>query len=90
MFSVLPKPACTTFAQSNIFSLNILLSLNYFALALTGLKIVGGQGTEHGQFGAFITKVKKGSIADTVGHLRPGQLVVQLCFRDLLNPFNTK
>ena len=28
--------------------------------------------TEAGYLGAFITKVKKGSIADTVGHLRPG------------------
>ncbi|XP_069106028.1 regulating synaptic membrane exocytosis protein 2-like isoform X6 [Argopecten irradians] len=45
--------------------------------AILGLKIVGGQGTEQGQFGAFITKVKKGSIADTVGHLRPGDEVIE-------------
>jgi len=42
-------------------------------LYISGLKIVGGRRTEAGQFGAFITKVKKGSIADTVGHLRRGQ-----------------
>ena len=29
--------------------------------------------TESGYLGAFITKVKKGSIADTVGHLRAGR-----------------
>lgn len=37
-----------------------------------GLSIVGGRETPLGQHGAYITKVKKGSIADTVGHLRPG------------------
>ena len=29
--------------------------------------------TRHGYLGAFITKVKKGSIADTVGHLHAGK-----------------
>lgn len=28
--------------------------------------------TESGRLGAFITKVKKGSLADVVGHLRAG------------------
>ncbi|KAK3088809.1 hypothetical protein FSP39_024004 [Pinctada imbricata] len=42
--------------------------------AILGLKIVGGRKTDQGQFGAFITKVKKGSIADTYGHLRPVKL----------------
>lgn len=28
--------------------------------------------TETGRLGAFITKVKKGSLADVVGHLRAG------------------
>lgn len=28
--------------------------------------------TEAGRLGAFITKVKKGSLADVVGHLRAG------------------
>lgn len=31
--------------------------------------------TESGRLCAFITKVKKGSLADTVGHLRPGMRV---------------
>lgn len=30
--------------------------------------------TEAGRLCAFITKVKRGSLADTVGHLRPGEL----------------
>ncbi|XP_026105817.1 regulating synaptic membrane exocytosis protein 1-like [Carassius auratus] len=41
--------------------------------ALIGLKVVGGKITETGRLGAFITKVKKGSIADVVGHLRAGE-----------------
>uniref|UniRef100_A0A0L8FII0 Regulating synaptic membrane exocytosis protein 2 n=1 Tax=Octopus bimaculoides TaxID=37653 RepID=A0A0L8FII0_OCTBM len=39
--------------------------------------------TEKGQLGAFITKVKKGSIADTVGHLRAGDEVVEWNGRSL-------
>lgn len=31
--------------------------------------------TESGRLCAFITKVKKGSLADTVGHLRPGRFL---------------
>uniref|UniRef100_H3AZR6 Regulating synaptic membrane exocytosis 1 n=1 Tax=Latimeria chalumnae TaxID=7897 RepID=H3AZR6_LATCH len=38
--------------------------------ALLGLKVVGGKMTDAGRLGAFITKVKKGSLADVVGHLR--------------------
>jgi regulating synaptic membrane exocytosis protein 1/regulating synaptic membrane exocytosis protein 2 len=38
------------------------------------LKIVGGRMTDAGSYAAYITKVKKGSIADTVGHLRAGML----------------
>ncbi|KAK3576252.1 hypothetical protein CHS0354_027051 [Potamilus streckersoni] len=51
--------------------------------AILGLKIVGGRVTDKGTFGAFITKVKKGSIADTVGHLRPGDEVVEWNGRSL-------
>ncbi|MBZ3885785.1 Regulating synaptic membrane exocytosis protein 1 [Sciurus carolinensis] len=40
--------------------------------ALLGLKVVGGKMTDLGRLGAFITKVKKGSLADVVGHLRAG------------------
>ncbi|XP_061083445.1 regulating synaptic membrane exocytosis protein 1-like [Conger conger] len=45
--------------------------------ALLGLKVVGGKVTETGRLGAFITKVKKGSLADVVGHLRAGDEVLQ-------------
>ncbi|XP_054885171.1 regulating synaptic membrane exocytosis protein 1-like isoform X5 [Poeciliopsis prolifica] len=45
--------------------------------ALLGLKVVGGRVTESGRLGAFITKVKKGSLADIVGHLRAGDEVLQ-------------
>lgn len=36
-------------------------------------QVVGGKMTESGRLCAFITKVKRGSLADTVGHLRPGE-----------------
>lgn len=43
-------------------------------LILSSFKqVVGGKMTESGRLCAFITKVKKGSLADTVGHLRPGK-----------------
>ena len=40
---------------------------------ILGLKIVGGKTMENGKLGAVIEKVKRGSIADQVGHLRPGK-----------------
>ena len=43
--------------------------------AILGLKVIGGKMKEAGRLGAFISKVKRGSIADTVGHLRAGQSV---------------
>ncbi|XP_059903394.1 regulating synaptic membrane exocytosis protein 1 [Gadus macrocephalus] len=45
--------------------------------SLLGLKVVGGKMTAMGRLGAFITKVKKGSLADVVGHLRAGDEVLQ-------------
>ncbi|XP_011786550.1 PREDICTED: regulating synaptic membrane exocytosis protein 2 isoform X1 [Colobus angolensis palliatus] len=45
--------------------------------AMLGLKVVGGKMTESGRLCAFITKVKKGSLADTVGHLKPGDEVLE-------------
>ncbi|XP_054636262.1 regulating synaptic membrane exocytosis protein 1 isoform X14 [Dunckerocampus dactyliophorus] len=45
--------------------------------SLLGLKVIGGKMTETGRLGAFITKVKKGSLADVVGHLRAGDEVLQ-------------
>lgn len=41
-------------------------------LTVALLQVVGGKMTESGRLCAFITKVKRGSLADTVGHLRPG------------------
>ena len=48
------------------------------AIFSSGLKIVGGRLTEKGTYAAYITKVKKGSIADTAGHLRPGKLTINI------------
>ncbi|CAB1350424.1 unnamed protein product, partial [Coregonus sp. 'balchen'] len=45
--------------------------------ALLGLKVVGGKMMDSGRLCAFITKVKRGSLADTVGHLRPGDQVLE-------------
>ncbi|KAG8444891.1 hypothetical protein GDO86_009882 [Hymenochirus boettgeri] len=45
--------------------------------SLLGLKVVGGKMLESGRLGAFITKVKKGSLADVVGHLRAGDEVLE-------------
>lgn len=40
--------------------------------AILGLKIAGGRLLDSGHRGAVIEKVKKGSIADVEGQLRPG------------------
>ncbi|XP_044531296.1 regulating synaptic membrane exocytosis protein 1 [Gracilinanus agilis] len=40
-------------------------------------QVVGGKMTDLGRLGAFITKVKKGSLADVVGHLRAGDEVLE-------------
>lgn len=37
-----------------------------------GLKVIGGQLLSNGRIGAIIEKVKRGSIADQEGHLKPG------------------
>lgn len=52
--------------------------------AILGLKVVGGKILEHGHKGAVIEKVKKGSIADIEGQLRPG-LFFFLVFPSMLN-----
>ena len=44
---------------------------------ILGLKVVGGKQITSGYFGALIEKVKKGSVADTVGHLLPGKYFVK-------------
>ncbi len=40
---------------------------------ILGLKVVGGKLLPNGRYSAIIEKVKKGSVADTVGHLLPGK-----------------
>nr|XP_039257087.1 regulating synaptic membrane exocytosis protein 2-like isoform X3 [Styela clava] len=53
--------------------------------ALLGLKVVGGKTTPSGRLGAFVTKVKKGSLADTIGHLKPGDEIIswnKFCLQD--------
>ncbi|KAJ8020316.1 Regulating synaptic membrane exocytosis protein 2 [Holothuria leucospilota] len=51
--------------------------------AILGLKVVGGKRKEAGNLGAFISRVKRGSIADTVGHLRQGDEVLSWNGHDL-------
>ncbi|XP_076307331.1 regulating synaptic membrane exocytosis protein 2-like isoform X2 [Tachypleus tridentatus] len=51
--------------------------------AILGLKVVGGRFLESGRLGALVEKVKKGSVADTVGHLRPGDEVLEWNGRSL-------
>ncbi|EJD75259.1 rab-3-interacting molecule unc-10 [Loa loa] len=50
-----------------------------------GLKVVGGRRSDTGRLGAFITRVKPGSVADTVGHLREGDEVLEWNGRQLQN-----
>ncbi|KHJ98912.1 C2 domain protein [Oesophagostomum dentatum] len=42
-----------------------------------GLKVVGGRRTDTGRLGAFITRVKPGSVADLIGRLRAGDEVLE-------------
>uniref|UniRef100_A0A5S6QYQ2 Rab-3-interacting molecule unc-10 n=1 Tax=Trichuris muris TaxID=70415 RepID=A0A5S6QYQ2_TRIMR len=50
-----------------------------------GLKVVGGRSTPAGRLGAFITKVKRGSVADTTGRLVPGDEVLEWNGQSLQN-----
>ena len=49
-----------------------------FSAAILGLKVGGGKILDTGKIGALVEKVKKGSIADSVGHLRPGTYIYGL------------
>ena len=53
--------------------------------SLLGLKVVGGKTLHNNRCGAVIEKVKKGSIADTIGHLLPGDEVLEWNGRSLQN-----
>ena len=43
--------------------------------SFVGVHVVGGKMKEAGKLGAFISRVKQGSIADTVGQLRAGKVL---------------
>ena len=45
--------------------------------AILGMKVIGGRVIDSGRLGARIERVKKGSIADTIGRLRPGDEVLE-------------
>ena len=46
---------------------------NPSSASILGLKVVGGKRVDqHGRLAAVVEKVKRGSVADTIGHLRPG------------------
>lgn len=45
---------------------------NPSSAAILGLKVVGGKRVDNGRLAAIVEKVKRGSVADTIGHLRPG------------------
>ncbi|GFS49951.1 regulating synaptic membrane exocytosis protein 2 [Nephila pilipes] len=53
--------------------------------AMLGLRIAGGRLLESGQVGAVVDKVVRGSIADTVGQVRPGDEVLEWNGRNLQN-----
>ena len=44
--------------------------------SILGLKVMGGKLLPTGRYGAVIEKVKKGSAADTIGHLLPGKTII--------------
>ncbi len=46
---------------------------------ILGLKVIGGKLLPGGRIGAVIEKVKKGSIADNVGRLLPGNAFDHKC-----------
>lgn len=52
--------------------------------AILGLKVVGGKILESGLKGAVIEKVKKGSIADIEGQLRPGLYTISTIINNII------
>ncbi|KAH7642003.1 hypothetical protein HUG17_5048 [Dermatophagoides farinae] len=56
---------------------NLLPDSGLSSSAMLGMKVVGGRIVESGRLGAVIEKVKKGSIADTIGRLRPRDEVLE-------------
>lgn len=52
---------------------HMILRKNLDGEDILGLKIVGGKTLSSDRIGAVIEKVKRGSIADKEGHLKPGK-----------------
>lgn len=52
---------------------HMILRKNLEGEDILGLKIVGGTSISSDRIGAMIEKVKRGSIADKEGHLKPGK-----------------
>lgn len=52
---------------------HMILRKNIDGEDILGLKIVGGKALSSSRKGAVIEKVKRGSIADHEGHLKPGK-----------------
>ena len=57
-------------------------SSNPSSASILGLKVVGGKRVENGRLAAIVEKVKRGSVADTIGHLRPGNNDMNKCDSD--------
>lgn len=51
---------------------HMILRKNIDGEDILGLKVVGGRTLPNGRRGAIIDKVKRGSIADQEGHIKPG------------------
>lgn len=52
---------------------HMILRKSYDSDDILGLKIVGGKRLANGGVGAIVEKVKRGSIADLEGHIKPGK-----------------
>lgn len=52
---------------------HMILRKNHNGEDILGLKVIGGRPTVSGRRGAFIEKVKRGSIAEQEGHIKPGK-----------------
>lgn len=50
---------------------------------ILGLKLVGGRLSASGRRGAFVERVKQGSIAEQEGHIQPGKSKVQSFIVDI-------
>lgn len=63
-------------------------SSNPSSASILGLKVVGGKRVDNGRLAAIVEKVKRGSVADTIGHLRPGKTFFYFPFLFSFHSFN--